>query len=189
MQNRKGAKRTTTNESSIQIDAFFVAVLRVAARKYDVATAKEQGFAELHVRLDHFVKTHVIPNVGSVFEANHDQLKGCTDDEVLVLLGRARRLTKLAMTSCLLRRPPTLEQTLDVRYLTAHMHKWDLLCPTRRSAGRRHVRRLREADRLRQAERRARGFRGGMADDSSLTSLSVCSRRSDGSCGTGETRV
>lgn len=129
VQNRKGAKRTTTNESSIQIDAFFVAVLRVAARKYDVATAKEQGFAELHVRLDHFVKTHVIPNVGSVFEANHDQLKGCADDEVLVLLGRARRLTKLAMTSCLLRRPPTLEQTLDVRYLTAHMHKWDLLCP------------------------------------------------------------
>lgn len=128
VQNRKGAKRTTTNESSIQIDAFFVAVLRVAARKYDMAKAKEQGFAELHVRLDHFVKTHVIPNVGSVFEANHDQLKGCADDEVLVLMRKARRLTKLTMTSCLLRRPPTLERRLDVRYLTAHMHKWGVLC-------------------------------------------------------------
>ena len=55
----KGAGAKKASDSSIQLDAFLVAVLRVAARKYDIATAKQQGFAELSARLERFVDAHV----------------------------------------------------------------------------------------------------------------------------------
>mmetsp|Transcript_3904 Transcript_3904/g.9377 ORF Transcript_3904/g.9377 Transcript_3904/m.9377 type:complete len:440 (-) Transcript_3904:98-1417(-) len=125
VQNRKGGAKKTSNESSIHIEAFFVAVLRVAARKY--AMGREGGFAELNMRLSHFITTHVYEHIGPIFQKDYDSLKGCLTSETELLLRKGRRLTQQTLDSCQLRRVAAAERRLDVRYLGVHLSKWGLL--------------------------------------------------------------
>ena len=124
----KGAGAKKASDSSIQLDAFLVAVLRVAARKYDIATAKQQGFAELSARLERFVDAHVYPNCAPRLETIHAELGGGVTDDSTLLMKKARRLTTQTLTSCLLRRPATKgERELDAKSLATHAKKWGLL--------------------------------------------------------------
>jgi|AntAceMinimDraft_5_1070358.scaffolds.fasta_scaffold30759_1 hypothetical protein len=125
VQNLKGAGKKGSSESSIGIEAFFIAVLRLAARKYDMG--KEGGFAELNMRLSHLITTHVFTHIGPVFQKSYNMLAGSLSAEAALLLRKGRRLTMQTLDSCQLRRVAAAERRLDVKYLGHHMIKWGIL--------------------------------------------------------------
>ena len=126
--NLKGASKKNSSDSSIGIEAFFVGLVRVAARKYDMG--RENGFAELSMRLSHFITTEIFTNLGPILQKSHDALKGCLTSETELLLRKGRRLTMQTLDSCQLRRVASAERRLDVKYLQHHMTKWGTLCTT-----------------------------------------------------------
>jgi hypothetical protein len=123
--NLKGAGKKSSNDSSVGIEAFFIAILRVAARKYDMG--KENGFAELNMRLSHFITTHLLTTIAPIFQKSHDALAGCLTNETQLLLRKGRRLTMQTLDSCQLRRVAQAERRLDVKYLSHHAIKWGIL--------------------------------------------------------------
>ena len=123
--NLKGASKKSSNDSSVGIEGFFVALVRVAARKYDMG--RENGFAELNMRLSHFITTEILNHLGPIMQKSHDALKDGFSSETELLLRKGRRLTMQTLDSCQLRRVASAERRLDVKYLCHHMTKWGTL--------------------------------------------------------------
>lgn len=123
--NLKGASKKSSTDSSVGIEAFFIALLRVAARKYNMG--KDRGFAELNMRLSHFITTELLVTLGPILQKSHDALNGCLTNEPQLLLRKGRRLTMQTLDSCQLRRVAAVERRLDVKYLSHHMIKWGIL--------------------------------------------------------------
>lgn len=123
--NLKGASKKSSNDSSVGIEAFFIALLRVAARKYNMG--RDNGFAELNMRLSHFITAELLANIGPILQKSHNALSGCLTSETQLLLRKGRRLTMQTLDSCQLRRVAAAERRLDVKYLSHHMTKWGIL--------------------------------------------------------------
>ena len=130
--NLKGASKKNSTDSSVGIEGFFVALLRVAARKYDMG--KDNGFAELNMRLTHFITTELLVTLGPILQKSHDSLAGCLTTETQLLLRKGRRLTMQTLDSCQLRRVAAAERRLDVKYLSHHMTKWGILSTAEKGA-------------------------------------------------------
>lgn len=125
LQNLKGAGKKQSNESSIGVEAFFIATLRVACRKFKVGTPN--GFAELNMRLSEFLNSYIFTNIGPIFQKFHSEFSGFASPETQLLLRKGRRLTMQTLDSCQLRRVAAAERRLDVKYLAHHMMKWGTL--------------------------------------------------------------
>jgi palmitoyltransferase ZDHHC9/14/18 len=124
-QNLRNHAKGAASESSIGIKAFFVALLRVAAKKYGVG--KENGFAELSLRLNHFVSANLLKNCGSPFNVTHADLKGCVTDEATALLAKGRRLTEKTLWCCQLARTPGMDPRLSVNDLERALRRWKVI--------------------------------------------------------------
>lgn len=112
----------------INLQEFMIGLIYVANAKYAMGLeGPGHGYSELSVKLTHVLTDFVFANVAPGITERLKSLEAAITPNSQLLLKKGRRLTEQTLDSCQLRRVASAERRLDVKYLTTHLKKWELV--------------------------------------------------------------